>query len=79
MQQTVMSYGSYQPVTPSDTAFINCRAVYIGGAGNITISKDATSAGVLFAVVAGQILPTMIDQGRIMATGTTATLMVALA
>ena len=79
MQQTVMTYGSFQTVTPSDTTLINCRAIFIGGAGNITISKDGSSTGVLFAVIAGQILPVMLDQGRIMSTGTTATGIVALA
>lgn len=79
MQQTVMCFGSYQPVTPSDSTPINCRAIYIGGAGIVTVSKDPTAAGVPFTVVAGQVLPLMLDQGRIMATGTTATLMVALA
>jgi len=79
MQQTVMTYGSYQSVTPSDTTLVTCRAIFIGGAGNITVSKDASSTGVLFAVVAGQILPLMLEQGRIMATGTTATGIVSLA
>jgi hypothetical protein len=79
MQQTVMTYGSFQPVTPSDSTLINCRAICVGGAGNLTISKDATSTGVLFTVIAGQTIPIMLEQGRIMATGTTATLMVALA
>jgi hypothetical protein len=79
MQQTVMTYGSFQTVTPSDTTLINCRAIFIGGAGNVTISKDGSSTGVLFAVTAGQILPVMLDQGRIMSTGTTATGIVALA
>lgn len=79
MQQTVMTYGSFQTVTASDTTLINCRAIFIGGAGNITISKDGSSTGVLFAVTAGQILPIMLSQGRIMSTGTTATGIVALA
>jgi hypothetical protein len=79
MQQTVMTFGSFQTVTPSDTTLINCRAIFIGGAGNVTISKDGSSTGVLFAVTAGQILPVMLDQGRIMSTGTTATGIVALA
>lgn len=80
MQTTFANYGSFQAVTPSDATLINCRAIYIGGAGSVTISKDGTSAGVLFtAPPVGTILPINLDQGRIMATGTTATLMVALA
>ena len=80
MQTIALSYGSFQAVTPSDTTLINCRAIYIGGAGSVTISKDGTSPGVVFtAPPVGAILPIILDQGRIMATGTTATLMVALA
>ena len=74
-----MKYGSFQTVTPSDTTLNNCRANFIGGAGTLTNSKDGSRTRVLFAVNAGQILPVMLDQGRIMSTGTTATGIVALA
>lgn len=80
MQLTFAQYGSFTAVTPSDTTPVVCRAIYIGGAGNVTISKDLSSAGVAFtAPPVGTILPIALDSGRIMATGTTATLMVALA
>ncbi len=79
-QLNVSTYGSFAAVTPSDTTLINCRAIYVGGAGNITISKDGTTAGILFtAPPVGAIIPVELNQGRIMATGTTATAMVALA
>lgn len=71
MQQTVMSYGSFQPCTPSDTTRVNCRAIYIGGAGNVTISPDGTTAGtVITAPPVGSIIPIMLDQGRVMAAST---------
>lgn len=80
MQLTNMTYGSALAVTPSDTTPINCRAIYIGGAGNIAIKTSQTATAVtLTAPPVGTILPIMIDGGQIMATGTTATLIIALA
>ena len=80
MQLNNLSYGSAQAVTPSDTATLNCRAVYVGGAGNVTVKTTASATAVTFAAPpVGSILPIMIDGGSIMATGTTATLLVALA
>ena len=78
-QQTFASFGTYSAVTPSDTTLINCRAIYIGGAGNIALATSPTAAAVTFtAPPVGTILPITMDQGRIMATNTTATLIVAL-
>jgi hypothetical protein len=74
-------YGSAVAVTTSDTVPISCRAIYVGGAGNVTINP-LTSGGtsVLFtAPPVGSIIPVELNQGRIMATGTTATVLVALA
>lgn len=80
MQLNVASYPSFAAVVPSDTTLINCRAIYVGGAGNITLSTSPTAPVVtLTAPPVGTILPIALDQGRIMATGTTATLLVALA
>ena len=79
MQLNSINFGSFQACTPSDTTLVNCKALFIGAAGNITISKDATTAGVLFAVPAGAIINVMLDQGRVLATGTTATNVVLLA
>jgi hypothetical protein len=79
MQLNQLTYGSGIAVTPSDTTQINCRAVYIGGAGNITIKTNPSAAAfTLTAPPVGSILPIMIDGGMIMA-ATTATLIVALA
>jgi len=73
-------FSSLFPVTPSDTTRINCQSIYVGGTGNIAVSPDGTSAAVvLTAVPVGAVVPIELNQGRIMATGTTATLLIALA
>lgn len=80
MQSTYATYGSAQYVTTSDTTPVNCRAIYVGGAGNVAVKTTATAAAVTFtAPPVGTILPITIDGGYIMATNTTATLLVALA
>ena len=80
MQSNFANYGSFKAVTTSDTTLVNCRAIYVGGAGNIALSPDNTTAAiVLTAVPVGSIIPVTLEQGRIMATNTTATLLVALA
>lgn len=65
-------------VTPSDTVDLTyvSRELYVGGAGNVTaIMADGTT--VLFSTVpAGTRLPIRVS--RVKATGTTATLMVAI-
>lgn len=73
-------YGSAIAVTPSDTIPISCRAIYVGGAGNVAVKTTAAATAVtLTAPPVGTILPINIDGGFIMATNTTATLLVALA
>jgi hypothetical protein len=79
MQSNNATYGSFQAVTPSDTTLVTCKAIQCGGAGVLTLSPSATAAVVALTVTAGQIVPIELNQGRIMATGTTATLIVALA
>lgn len=80
MQQTNLTYGSAQAVTPSDTTIVNCRAIYIGGAGNVAVKTTKDAAAVTFtAPPVGTILPISVDGGCIMSTNTTATLLVALA
>lgn len=65
-------------VTPSDTDAIEaCRALYVGGTGDITMRARGSSADVVFAAVpAGTILPVQVTYVR--ETGTTATDIVAL-
>lgn len=79
MQLNNLTYTGFMDVTPSDTTQINCRAIYIGGAGNIAISTSPSATAVTFtAPPVGTILPISLDQGRIMSTNTSATLIVAL-
>lgn len=74
-----LNFGSFTVVTASDTTLVNCRAIYVGGAGNLILSPDGTTAGVTFpSVPANTIVPVSLDQGRIMAS-TTATSLIALA
>lgn len=80
MQNLALSYGSAAAVTPSDTTIINCRALYIGGAGNVAVKTTAGATAVTFtAPPVGSILPINIDGGQVMSTNTTATLIVSLA
>jgi hypothetical protein len=80
MQLTTASAYTVGPaITPSDTALITCRALWVGGAGAVALSASPSAAAVtLSAVPAGSILPVGLDQGRVMATNTTATLIIAL-
>lgn len=75
------TYSSLAAVTPSDTTSVTCRGIYVGGAGNVTVNPGLSGGtSVTFtAPPVGSILPIELNQGRIMATGTTATLLVALA
>lgn len=65
-------------VTPSDTvSFVqgDCRALYIGGAGNVSLQSGG-AAVVFVGVAAGTILP--VETTRVNSTNTTATNIVAL-
>ena len=80
MQNLNFSFGSATAITPSDTAPVNCRALYVGGLGNVTVKTTATATAVTFTgPPVGTTLSVMIDGGYVMATGTTATLLLALA
>lgn len=80
MQSLFATYGSATAVTPSDTTIVNCRAIYVGGAGNVAVKTTASATAVTFtAPPVGTILPIDITGGQIMSTNTTATLLIALA
>ena len=80
MQTLFGEYGSAQAVTTSDTTPVFCRAIYVGGAGNLAIKTTDSATAVTFtAPPVGSIIPVNIEGGRIMATNTTATLLIALA
>ncbi len=62
-------------VTPSDTTVLDFNAIYVGGAGNVSIDLTEGGTAVVFvAIPAGTILPVI--GTRVNATGTTATSMV---
>ena len=74
------TYSSASAVTTSDTTPVNCRAIYVGGAGNVAVKTATGATAVTFtAPPVGSIIPVEINGGMIMATNTTATLLIALA
>lgn len=79
MQLLPATYSSFAAVTPSDSTAVTCRAIWVGGAGNIALSTSSTASAVTIeGVAAGTVLPIALDGGRIMSTSTTATKIVAL-
>ena len=82
MANPVEDRGAYslRAVTPSDTIdlpFGTCRALWVGGAGDVALIADRDSVAVTIkAVDAGTILP--VRTRRVMSTNTTATSIVAL-
>ena len=79
IQTSTHTSGACRAVTPNDGADLSlgtCRAIYVGGAGDISI-VDLSGVTVAFVgVAAGSILP--VQTARINATGTTATSIVSL-
>jgi hypothetical protein len=73
-----LGYANTAAVTPDDDNDLNdtTRALYIGGAGNVTIIDANGNTTTFEAVPVGMILP--VRASRVMATGTTATNIVAL-
>lgn len=76
-----------EAVTPSDTAPVNALALYVGSSGNVAVHSEKAfedqrvrglnpAAVTFFNVPSGSILPVAV--GRVLATGTTATQIVAL-
>lgn len=65
-------------VTPCDSTLLSgVRALYIGGAGDVSVNFPGRSTAVVFVgVPAGTVLP--VQAMRVRATGTTATSIVAL-
>lgn len=65
-------------VTPSDTVemTINTAALYVGGTGNVALVTSGGDTVTFTAVPAGTILPVQVN--KVLATGTTATLIVAM-
>jgi hypothetical protein len=75
MSETFPASG-YQAVTPSDDTEVKCRALYVGGTGNVVLQMPGRSETVTFSSVpAGTFMP--VSARRVMA-ATTATSIVAL-
>lgn len=75
MSETFPARG-YAAVTPSDSTELDCRALYVGGAGNVVLQMPGRSETVTFlSVPAGTFMP--VSARRVMA-ATTATGIVAL-
>lgn len=73
------TYSSFAAVSPSSSAPINCRAIYVGATGTVVVASKVGGTLITFsAVPVGAILPIELNQGIIDASST-ATLMVALA
>lgn len=77
--QAMVPDTSFRAVTPSDTLKIKggvARALYIGVTGDVAAVNENGVSVVFVGVIAGNILPIVTSQ--VMATGTTATNIVAL-
>lgn len=70
------TYEGAVAVTPSDVAVITGKAIYVGGAGNVAVTTAAGNVVTFTAPPVGTVIP--ISFTKIMATNTTATLLVAL-
>jgi hypothetical protein len=79
MQGTLSQFYSALAVVPSDTTLVTCRAIYVGGAGNVTVTPRGGVAVTFTAPPVGSVIPIALEQGLINSTLTTATLLVALA
>ncbi len=72
------TYSSYKAIAPSSTTPLNCRAIYVGGAGNVVVASAVGGTLVTFtAPPVGSILPIELNQGIVDASST-ATALVAL-
>lgn len=77
MQLNGLTYQTARAVTPSDTDYVSGRAFYVGGAGNVAVETVGGNTVTFTAPPVGSLIP--IEFNRIKSTGTTATLILALA
>ncbi|PXX41093.1 MULTISPECIES: hypothetical protein [Burkholderia] len=70
-------YSTAAAITPSDTAAQTYRAIYVGGAGNVAVKTTGGNTVTFTAPPVGTILP--VEVQLVLATGTTATLLIGLA
>jgi hypothetical protein len=71
------TYSSAKAITTSDTAPQTYRAIYVGGAGNVTVVTEGGDTVTFTAPPVGSIIPVSVQ--LVKATLTTATLLVGLA
>lgn len=71
------TYASAKAITPSDTVQQTYRAIYVGGAGNVTVVTSGGDTATFTAPPVGTIIP--VETSLVKATGTTATLLIGLA
>lgn len=77
MQLNFATYQTAAAITPSDTAAQSYRAIYVGGAGNVAVTTTGGNVVTFTAPPVGTILP--VEVQKVMATNTTATLLIGLA
>lgn len=77
MQLTFATYPTAAAITPSDTAPQTYRAIYVGGAGNVSVVTTGGNTVTFTAPPVGSIIPVEVQFVR--ATLTTATLLIGLA
>lgn len=70
------NYEGAVAVTPSDATIINGKAIYVGGAGNVAVTTAAGTVVTFTAPPVCTVIP--IAFTKVMATNTTATLLIAL-
>jgi hypothetical protein len=70
------NYEGAVAVTPSDATIIEGKAIYVGGAGNVAVTTKAGTVVTFTAPPVGSVIP--IAFSKVMATNTTATLLIAL-
>jgi len=70
------TYGGGKAITTSDTTLQAYSAIYIGGAGNLAVTMESGDVLTFTAPPVGTILPLRVT--KVMATNTTATLLIGL-
>ena len=63
-------------ITPNDSSEVDFNGIYVGGAGNLTVTLLDGSVVTLTAVIVGTIYPLRVT--KVLATGTTATNLIGL-
>lgn len=61
------SYSSWTAITASDTALVNCRALYITGAGTVIVRQGGSTTDLTHTAGANTIFPIALEQGQVRA------------